>query len=152
MFLRAQYNYDTMAASDEAGLKCEDKSLAQQHQASEADINTIVKRFGLTGQLPSNVRVPQYGDFTSVTDYQTALNAVIAANDAFMLMPAYVRARFGNDPAQFVDFCSKPENSEEMIKLGLAVKKEGLPEVQTAPQAVPQGSATPGAPADAGAK
>jgi len=122
-FVRSPYNYDVMAVSDETGLDCsDDPSLAKQSFAEECDINTIVRQFGLTGQLPDNVRAPQYGDFTGVFDYQSALNAVIAADDAFMEMPAHVRARFHNDPAAFVEFCSNPDNIEEMDKLGLVVK------------------------------
>lgn len=123
MFIRTAYNYDTMEVSNETGLACMDESLAQQHQKEESDINTIVRRFGLTGELPSNVRVPQYGDFTACTDYQTAIHAVKAAEASFMEMPAHVRARFGNDAGAFVDFCSNMDNIDEMIKLGLAIKK-----------------------------
>lgn len=118
-FVRNPYNYDVDEVSRETGLRCEDASLAVQDQKDEVDINTIVKRFGLTGKLPDDVRAPTYGDFTDVVDYQSALNAVIAADQAFMEMPAEVRARFNNDPARFVDFCSDAANADEMAKLGL---------------------------------
>lgn len=122
-FVRSAYNYDAEAASQESGLLCEDESLAQQHQKEEADINTIVRRFGLTGQLPELQRLPQYGDFTHVTDYHSAVNAVMAANGAFSQLPADLRSRFNNDPEQFVDFCSNPDNMDELIKMGLAKKR-----------------------------
>lgn len=136
IFIRTANNYDTNAASDESGLKCEDLSKTQQHQKEEADINTIVKRFGLTGQLPSNVRVPTYGDFTGVSDYQSALNAVMAAEASFMAMPVDIRARFNHDPEQFVEFCSNPDNTDEMIKLGLAVKTQTTEATPPAPPSV----------------
>lgn len=120
-FFRSPYNYDTDAASHEAGLLCEDESLAVQSERDDCDINTIVKRFGLTGTLPFGVRQPTYGDFTGVFDYQSALAAISAADDSFYEMPADVRSRFDNDPAKFVDFCSDPANLDEMRKLGLAV-------------------------------
>lgn len=123
MFLRTPYNYDTMQASDETALRCDDPSLAQQHAKDECDINTIVRRFGLTGELPSGVRMPQYGDFTGVTDYHSALNAVIAAQDSFSQLPADVRSRFNNDPAAFVDFCMNEENRAEAEKLGLVAPR-----------------------------
>jgi phage internal scaffolding protein len=118
-FLRTPYNYDTMQASDECALECLDESLAQQHARDESDINTIVRRFGLTGELPNNVRAPQYGDFTGVTDYHTAMNAVIAADAAFMQLPADIRTRFNNDAGSFVDFCSDDKNRAEAERLGL---------------------------------
>ena len=42
---------DMDEASVEAGLECKDDSLAVQSQRDEADINTIVRRFGLSGEL-----------------------------------------------------------------------------------------------------
>ena len=36
-----------------------------------------------------------------------------------MALPADVRARSGNDPAGFVDFCSDDNNADEVEKLGL---------------------------------
>lgn len=117
--VRSLYAYDADAVSNATGLKCPEKSLTVQDQAEEADINTIVKRFGLTGQLPQNVRAPVYGDFDTVNDYQSALNAIKAAEASFMAMPADVRMRFDNDPQKFVEFCSDSANAEEMKKLGL---------------------------------
>jgi phage internal scaffolding protein len=122
-FLRTPYNYDTMSASNESALECLDDSLAQQHPREECDINTIVRRFGLTGELPTGVRAPQYGDFTSATDYHTAMNAVISAQESFMQLPADIRTRFNNDAGAFVDFCSDENNRAEAEKLGLVVPK-----------------------------
>lgn len=119
VFLRTPYNYDVMEASDASGLSCPEPTLAQQHAKDETDINAIVRRFGLTGELPSNVRVPQYGDFSHTTDYHTAMNAVLAANEAFMQLPADVRTRFNNDPGALVDFVSDDNNRAEAAKLGL---------------------------------
>lgn len=124
-FVRSPYNYDRDAASDESGLYCDDPSLAVQDQRDEVDINTIVARFGLTGELPDNIRQPEYGDYTGVTDYQTAMNAVRAAAEDFMRLPAKVRTRFDNDPQKYLDFFSDPANQDEAIKLGLATRVEG---------------------------
>ena len=118
-FLRTPYNYDRDAASDESGLSCGEPSRAVQSAAEEADINTIVKRFGLTGKLPDVLNLPQYGDFTGVTDYQSALNLVMAADSAFMKLPADLRSRFHNNPAAMLDFVSNEANREEAQKLGL---------------------------------
>jgi len=104
-----------------------------QSSKDEADINTIVKRFGLTGQLPQNVRVPLNADFDGVFDFQTAMNTINDAQRAFMAMPAEVRKRFGNDPGEFVDFVSDPKNQEEAVKLGIAlpvVVEENPPPVE----------------------
>lgn len=125
-FVRGAYNYDRDAASEFSGVSFKEESLTVQSEKEEADINVLVKRFGLTGELPTDVRAPTYGDFTDVWDFRSAQDAIISARNAFNEMPAEVRARFNNDPALFVDFCSDGKNVEEMIRLGLAVKVESL--------------------------
>lgn len=121
--LRAPFAYDTEAASVESGLKCDpDEGLTQQQFAEEVDINTIVKRFGITGQLPENLRMPVSGDFTDITDFQSAMNAVVAAKDEFMRLPGELRQRFNHDPAQLISFLEDDKNKDEAIKLGLVNK------------------------------
>lgn len=145
-FVRGGYNYDVDAASAECAVEC-GESMTKQSFAEEADINVIVKRFGLLGQIPEGVRAPQYGDFTAVTDYKSALEAVRLAAESFMEMPAEVRSRFGNDPAQFVDFCSDAKNAAELKQLGLVrpdVQAAALV-AQDAPAAPPPPSAPPAA-------
>lgn len=129
-FLRTPYNYDMCQASLDTGLLCQDPSLAQQHQREDADINTIVVRFGLTGELPVSQRVAEYGDFTGMTnDYHTSLNMVHAAHEAFFALPAALRERFDNDPAKIIEFCNNSENREEAIKLGLIASPVALLDV-----------------------
>lgn len=121
--VRAPFNYDSDAVSHAGGLECKDPSLTVQADAEEADINTIVRRFGLTGELPQNVRMPLSGDFSNAGDYQQSMNALIAAQNAFMQFPADVRRRFGDDPANLIAFAEDPSNYDEAVKLGLAIPK-----------------------------
>lgn len=95
-------------------------SMTQQSQAEEADINTIVKRFGLGGTVPLNPRLPILSDFDEIFDFKTAQDAVALANSRFMSMPANIRSEFQNDPQLFVEYCSNPDNLPELRKLGLA--------------------------------
>lgn len=99
-----------------------DLGYTQQQFAEEADINTIVRRFGLTGELPSAMRAPIYGDFTGITNYQDALNAVLQAEAGFNDLPADLRERFANDPARMLQFLADDRNKDEAIKLGLVNK------------------------------
>lgn len=119
VLIRSMFNYDVDAVSVETGLACQDPSMAQQQFKEECDINTILERFNVTGQLPVAALPPQFGDFTGIYDYQTALQAVKDAQDSFDALPARVRERFANDPAAFVDFCLDEANAEEMKQLGL---------------------------------
>lgn len=142
-FLRTPYNYNMNAAGDESALDCSnDPTKTQQQFREEVDINTIVERFGLTGELPTNLKVPQSGDFEAVVDYQTALNQVIAAREAFMEMPAGIRARFKNNPQEFLEFCGNPENRAEAEKLGILVPTPKPPEPM-AVRVVPDPQETP---------
>jgi phage internal scaffolding protein len=118
-FVRSAYNYDRNAASDESGLSCPEPTRTKQEFADEADINSIVRRFGLGGQLPTGVFVPTYGDFEGVFDMHSAVQLVAAAEQGFMAMPADVRARFDNNPSLFVDFVSDESNRAEAVKLGI---------------------------------
>lgn len=131
-FVRNPYNYDMDDVSRETGLACDDPSKAVQDAAEDADINTIVRRFGLTGQLPDAVQAPRFEDFDAVYDYHTAMIAVTKAQDAFMQMPADVRARFGNDPQVFLKFVGEEGNRAEAEKLGLVVKPPGKLDVEPA--------------------
>lgn len=120
IFLRTGFNYDSDKASLESGLACsQDDDMTQQQFAEDADINTIVRRFGLTGELPTNFRPPMYGDFSDVTDFQTAMNAVALAQQQFMQMPPQLRERFANDPQKLMAFLDDDANRDEALKLGL---------------------------------
>lgn len=120
-FVRNPYNYDLAELSDATGLDCsvDGPGRTKQAFAEEADINTLIKRFGVGNPLPTGARIPSYGDFSGATDYQTALNVIHNAERAFYAVPADVRARFLNDPARFVDFFNQGENRAEAIRLGL---------------------------------
>lgn len=119
---------DTLMMSDDCGLECRDKSLAIQSAKDEADINVIVKRFGLTGQVPQGFRIPTYQDFLDAPDdYRGALHAVREAESSFMRLPAAIRARFQNDPHLFVSFCSDPSNLADLREMGLAPKAPSEP-------------------------
>jgi len=142
-FVRNAWNYDRDELSNKTGLTCKDPTRTQQHLSEEADINTIVKRFKLTGQLPTNIRMPTSGDFTNVPTFDQAMHALVQAREAFQALPAKIRARFHNDPAELVAFCDDPENLQEARKLGLVPKDELPPKVEQAGEAPPTPTAQP---------
>lgn len=119
MFVRSAYNYDRNLASVESGLVCDDGSRAVQSAEEESNINTIVRRFGISGKLPDQVAMPRSGDFTNVPDFHAAMNLVRQAQEEFVRVPADVRARFRNDPQEFMNFFENPDNYTEALKLGL---------------------------------
>lgn len=133
--VRVPGQYDTDQASLEAGLHCPEPTRAQQQFKEECDINVIAKQFGVTGRLPENVRMPTFGDFCGVDDYQSALNAARWAAHSFMQMPGEVRLRFENNPQKFLEFCSNDANREEAVKLGLVKAAPVPPSVPPPPEA-----------------
>jgi len=122
-FLRTPYNYDRDAVSSESGLACDDPTLAQQQFRDEADINTILERFGRTGEFIVPVNVPKFGDYTEVSDYHSAMNMVLEAQSAFDALPARIRKEFDNDPGRFVDFVMDENNRDKAIEMGLVAPK-----------------------------
>lgn len=107
----------------------DEASMTDQSFKEEADINVIVKRFGITGQILGVEKPPALEDFGEIFDFRSAMDVVNAANRAFMSLDAEVRARFLNDPGRYVNFCSERnedgslKNYDEMLKMGLAVPK-----------------------------
>ncbi len=124
--------YDRDKNSALSTIKFSKPSLTKQSFRDECDINNILRKFNVTGQLPVGSVQPQYGDFSGITDYQSALNAVMAAQDSFLALPAKLRAKFGNDAAVFVEFASDEANKDEMKALGL-LREETAQAVVTSP-------------------
>lgn len=125
--LRSAYNYDRESVSFGHGTDfSESEDMAQQSFKEECDINTIVRRFGVTGAMMQNVSPPTYQTFDGIFDYHTAMNAIAKARESFDAMSADVRARFKNDPQEFVKFCSDEKNLDEMRKMGLAVPAKSV--------------------------
>ncbi|WNK13994.1 MAG: internal scaffolding protein [Microvirus sp.] len=121
---------------DENGIPLQDfeagKCITQQHFKDECDVNQIVERFMKTGELPENQRIPQFGDFSDVKSYDTALQLVRDAQEEFENLPALIRKRFNNNPEELLEFIDDPSNQEEGIRLGLMIakaSKDGLPPV-----------------------
>lgn len=134
-FVRSANNYDARTASLNSAVfndPVTDPSPTVQAEKDNCDINVIMKRYGVTGQMAPPARIPQYGDFEGITDFQSAQNAVASAKSAFMELPADVRTFFKNDPQQYLAFCSDPNNLDKMVELGLAEKRR--PRNSSAPE------------------
>lgn len=103
-------------------------SKTKQSFKDECDINKIMKRFKKIMGAEYLNRYQGYvggefGDFSMVGDYRSAIEQVNRAKEVFGALPSKVRARFSNDPAEFLDFVQNPANADEMVSLGLATKR-----------------------------
>jgi len=114
-------------------------SMTKQAFVAECDINNIIREFGVTGvarHINENRDKGLYADLPEPLDFQQSLNIVLQAQSSFDSLPAQVRARFGNNPEQFLGFLSDPANQEEAIKLGLATDNRPVPQPEPPPQKV----------------
>jgi len=100
----------------------QETSLTKQSFTDECDINKIVARITRDGYDPSQYGVPQYADVSNAPSFHEAMEIVTKGQQAFAQLPSIIRARFGNDPAQYLDFVANPENLPEMLKLGMATE------------------------------
>lgn len=112
----------------DVGVDFPEPSLTKQSFKDECDLNLIMKRFkNQNGEEFLNryrgYLQGDYGDFSDVVDYRTALDRVKRANEAFDGLPAEVRRKFENDPGVFIEFATNPANHDEMVSLGLATKR-----------------------------
>lgn len=99
-------------------------SMTKQSFKNECDINGIMAKFEKTGII-EHARNYQgdYTDCINISDYHTAHNQILAAQDAFASLPASIRKKFENDPYAFISFAQDPANHQEMVDLGLAYAK-----------------------------
>lgn len=100
-----------------------DPGKTKQSMSKACDVNRIMDKFEKTGLIEYSGKNPTYGDFSNVGDYQSALNKVIEAREAFGSLSAKVRARFGNNPAELISFLADPKNLKESVELGLRPKE-----------------------------
>jgi phage internal scaffolding protein len=146
--IRHIYDGKQDEVSQLTGLDCskDGKGRTKQSAAAECDINQITKRYERTGVLPDLIKTnPQYGDFSAVPDYMEAMTIVSLAEEQFSALDAHVRARFGNDPANFLEFATNQANMGELVKMGLAVEKQPDPTPSPAAPAVAPGAPGKGA-------
>lgn len=97
-------------------------SRTKQAHKAECDINNIIKQYktsGMVTHINANAQVGAYLDLPDQADFQTAMNTVLVAQQSFATLPAKVRSRFGNDPAEFLAFMSNADNLAEARELGL---------------------------------
>nr|WAE43770.1 MAG: internal scaffolding protein [Microviridae sp.] len=148
-FLRAGLDdpkpFSDATAHDEFG-----PSLTDQSFVDEASIDQILAKYARTGILAERVDQPMFTDLVGVTnDYQTALNLVLEADEAFFALPARIRSRFKNDPGQLLSFLEDPKNLKEAFELGL-IQTDPNPPAPPAPSSSPAVQPAPAEPAKVG--
>ena len=103
------YSYYDRPDTNESALGTFEPTRTQQQYAAECDINTIMKGYTQDGLVPpGTTQTAVYGDFTTTDDYLTALLTIENARLQFEELPARVRARFNNNPVDFLSLKATP--------------------------------------------
>jgi phage internal scaffolding protein len=108
-----------------------DESEVQQCFKDECDMNFILDKYRTTGLADHVSRFQgKYEDLSQPVDFQSALNVVISAQEAFDTLPSDIRKKFSNSPQEFLEFVNNPDNQEKLVEMGLAQKPldQALPE------------------------
>jgi len=98
------------------------ESIVQQQFRDEVDVNTIVRRFGLTGQVPAMQGPGVYGDFTGITDYESALARIEETRERFMELPPEVREQFNNNPGELARYVEGSTEEDWKRRFGAPVE------------------------------
>lgn len=99
----------------------EPEERTKQEFKDDSNPNVIWQKFNRTGDLSLLARSQGYYADVSETpsDYLSALNTVTAADKAFNNLPAAVRSKFQNNPADIEAWLRNPANKKEAIEMGL---------------------------------
>ena len=130
--LKFKTRFDTHAPRTYA-FQTTGESMTQQQFKAECDVNNILAKYKRTGML-SHIQKHQgnFGDFSSIEDYQTSLGKLMQAQQSFESLPSELRAKFENDPAQLISFLSDEKNNAEAVKLGLKIERKAPETIQSA--------------------
>ena len=102
----------------------EGESMTQQQFKAECDVNNILAKYKKTGQINHLAKHNgNFGDFSNIEDYQTALDKIAQAELAFNDLSSDIRSKFHNDPGKLIDFLSDEKNNKEAIELGLKIER-----------------------------
>lgn len=96
----------------------EEDSMTVQSDAHLADVNRIMKEFGLDGSAMLDETALIFADVSEFTDLQDALNQAKVAENEFMKLPSKVREIFGHDVAVWLDTAHDEDKRAALVAAG----------------------------------
>lgn len=125
-----------VVAGRETGYLVPEESLTDQSQADDADINVMIRKFGLMQVMATPEQMNELAAlhskmYSEDVDYRASLDFIREAKVLFEELPALVRKEFDNDPMKYVEAFSdgSEENKEKLTRLGLL--RENVPVVES---------------------
>lgn len=112
------------------GFSSEMESKVQEQFADACQTDTIIRKYNMMGVNPFiSAGGSQYLDTTQISDFICAQNAQIKVKEYFEGLPSNIRLEFNNDPMQFAEVVSDPQNADYLREIGvlapLPAEKEG---------------------------
>jgi hypothetical protein len=130
MMVRTPYNYDRDEVSKNTALVFNDETLTQQNFKDDADLNIMIRKYGV---LPvQEVNWDEFDSSVIPSDYHQLQNQLIEADQAFMGLPAELRSQVDNDPAKLLALISQKE-AEAKAEAKAAQKADKEASIQAEP-------------------
>lgn len=79
------------------------ESMTRQDQAELVNINNIYAKTQRGEIVLASSVMPEYGEFDQIDSYDTALEKIMAAEDAFMELDSKTRKEYNNDPSVYYE-------------------------------------------------
>lgn len=101
------------------------KGRTKQSFEKQCNINNILARYRKDGHLAHITnQLISYEDISERPSLHEAMNVAAEAKQAFMTLPAQIRAACDHDAGNFLEYINDPENHEEATEFGLFREKE----------------------------
>lgn len=103
-----------------SGFSSDQPSKVQEQFADACQTDTIIRKYNTMGINPfiaSGDR--QYLDTTQIPDFFVAQNSQVKVKEFFEGLPSDIRLEFNNDPMQFAEVVSDPQNAEYLREIGV---------------------------------
>lgn len=102
------------------GLSFEKPSKVQEQFADACQTDTIIRKYNMMGVNPFIAAgESQYLDTTQIPSFVVAQNAQIKVKEYFEGLPSDIRLEFNNDPMEFAEFVSDPQNADYLREIGV---------------------------------
>ena len=102
------------------GFSSEMESKVQEQFADACQTDTIIRKYNMMGVNPFIASGgSQYLDTTQIPSFVAAQNAQVKVKEYFEGLPSDIRLEFNNDPMQFAEVVSDPQNADYLREIGV---------------------------------